>query len=98
MLRFAYLSILILGISGVVLFDRRFTPGVLGARLARSLVITVPLFLVFDLTGAARGWFFSSPRLNTAIVPPGIPLEEPILLGFLTLLSVTIWQAARMLA
>ena len=98
MLRFAYLSVLLVGLAGVLTFDRQLVPTVFGARLTRALLITVPLFLAFDLAGSARGWFFSSPRLNTAIVPPGIPLEEPMLLGFLTILSVTLWQTARRLA
>jgi hypothetical protein len=63
----------------------------------RTVLITVPLFLGFDAVGAARGWFASSPRLNSAIVPPGIPLEEPVLLFFLTLVSVSLWRASRRL-
>lgn len=90
--RHAYLFILVLAWPGVMVLSCRLRLRVLGWRLARTLAITVPLFLIFDAAGAARGWFASSPRFNSLIVPPGIPIEEPILLGFLCLLSVVLWR------
>ncbi len=94
-MRFIYLTALILSWSGVIFLARRAGSEVVGRRLLRALLVTVPLFLVFDAAGAARGWFRSNPHLNSVIFPPGIPLEEPILLGFLTLISVAIWQGVR---
>ncbi len=90
--RYAYLVLLLLGWSGVLVLSWRLRLRVFGWPLARTIAITVPLFLIFDLAGAARGWFASSPRFNSVIVPPGVPIEEPVLLGFLCLLSVVLWR------
>lgn len=95
MIRFAYLAALILSWAGVLILDRRLRLGVAGTRLVRCILVTVPLFLVFDGFGAARGWFASNPGLNSVILPPGIPLEEPVLLAFLCLLSVVVCRIAR---
>lgn len=92
MTRFAYLAALVLAWAGVLVLDRRLRLGVAGLRLVRAMALTVPPLLVFDAVGAARGWFASSARLNSLIVAPGIPLEEPVLLAFLTLLSVVLWR------
>ncbi|MDA8331314.1 MAG: hypothetical protein M0027_08945 [Candidatus Dormibacteraeota bacterium] len=95
MIRFLYLVALIMSWAGVAFFNHRLRTQVLGWRLLRAIAVTVPLFLVFDAVGASRGWFRSNPHLNSVIFPPGIPLEEPILLGFLVLISVTIRWAVR---
>ncbi len=92
--RYAYLAALALSASGVVLLDRRLRLGAAGTRLLRAVAVTVPVFLGLDAVGAARGWFSSNPALNAAIFPPGISLEEPLLLAFLVLLSVVLWRAA----
>jgi hypothetical protein len=85
--RFLYLVALLGSWVGVLGLDRRFRLGVAGPGLVRALALTIPLFLAFDALGAARGWFRSDPALNSLIVWPGVPLEEPLLLGFLTLLA-----------
>jgi lycopene cyclase domain-containing protein len=95
--RYLYLLTILASAAGVLAIDRRISAGIAGRRLLRTILSTVPIFLAFDLLGAARGWFSSDPRLNTAIVPPGIPLEEPILLAFLTLVSISLWWGARRL-
>ena len=92
--RFAYLLTIAFSASGVVLLDRRLGLGSFGKRMLRAVAVTVPAFLCFDAAGAARGWFHSSAALNIAIFPPGISLEEPLLLSFLVLLSVVLWRAA----
>ena len=92
--RFVYLSAIALSASGVALAARRLRLDVCGHRLLRAAAITVPVFLLLDAAGAARGWFRSNPDLNVAIVPPGISLEEPLLLSFLVLLSIVLWRAA----
>jgi len=95
-IRFIYMIALILSWAGVVFINHQLRTGVLGGRLVRAVLVTVPLFLVFDAVGASRGWFASNPHLNSVIFPPGIPLEEPILLGFLVLISITIsWAVKR---
>ncbi len=92
--RFAYLVAIALSASGILALDRRLRLGSLGRRLLRAVAVTVPVCLCFDAVGAARGWFHSSPALNVAVVPPGISVEEPLLLSFLVLLSVVLWRAA----
>jgi hypothetical protein len=78
----------------VLYLERRLTLGALGKPLARAVAVTVPAFLALDALGAARGWFHSDPGMNAAIFPPGISLEEPLLLAFLVLISVVLWRAA----
>ena len=95
MTRFAYLSALALSWAGVLVLDRRISLGAAGPRLVRTIALTVPPLLVFDAVGAARGWFASNPRLNALILAPGIPVEEPVLLAFLSLLSVVLWRLFR---
>lgn len=95
MTQYAYLACILVSLTGVLLLNLRLGTGVLGRQFVRSALVTVPLFLCFDLLGASRGWFASSPRLNSVIVSPGIPLEEPILLFFLTLISISLFWAAR---
>ena len=92
--RFVYLLTIAFSASGVVLLDRRLRLGSVGTGLLRAVALTVPVFLSLDAIGAARGWFRSSAALNVAIFPPGISLEEPLLLAFLVLLSVVLWRAA----
>ncbi|HEX8862061.1 MAG TPA: lycopene cyclase domain-containing protein [Actinomycetes bacterium] len=93
--RYAYLTAIAASGTGVLALDQRLGTGVRGRRLARTVAVAVPVFLAFDLVGAARGWFASNPARNSLIVPPGIPLEEPLLLGFLTLVSVALRRGAE---
>jgi hypothetical protein len=90
-----YLAVIVISIAGVGLLAARFLPGLVGARLVRPVAAVLVLFLAFDAVGAGRGWFASSTDWVVAIVPPGIPLEEPLLLGFLALLSVVLLEAFR---
>jgi lycopene cyclase domain-containing protein len=93
--RFAYLGAIAASFAGVLALDERLGTGARGRRLTRAIGVTVPVFLAFDAIGAARGWFYSNPDRNSAIVPPGIPLEEPLLLAFLTLVSVVIHRGVE---
>ncbi|MDQ6741546.1 MAG: lycopene cyclase domain-containing protein [Candidatus Dormibacteraeota bacterium] len=93
-MRFLYLVALVASWMGVLGLDRRFRLGVADSRLLRAIAFTVPLFLAFDVLGAARGWFWSNPALNSLIVSPGVPLEEPLLLAFLTLLAAAGYRLA----
>jgi lycopene cyclase domain-containing protein len=93
--RFAYLGAIAASFAAVLALDERLGTGARGPRLTRATGVTVPVFLAFDAVGAARGWFYSNPDRNSVIVPPGIPLEEPLLLAFLTLVSVVIHRGAE---
>lgn len=94
MIRYIYLAAIIFSAAGILLLDRRMKLGAFGPRLVRAVALTVPVFLVIDAIGAARGWFTSDPHLSVAIFPPGISFEEPFLLSFLAILSVVLWRGA----
>jgi hypothetical protein len=90
-----YLLVILVSLLGVGLLARRFLPGVLTRRLVGPAVAVLVLFLAFDVVGSARGWFASSDRWVVAIMPPGIPPEEPLLLVFLVLFSVVLVEGFR---
>ena len=92
-MRFAYLAVLLFSVAGVAFMVRRFHLKVDSRMVLRAAALTLPVFLLVDAIGAARGWFFSNPQLSIAIVPPGISLEEPVLLAFLAFLSIALRQA-----
>lgn len=84
----AYLAYLVIAIGSMLVGAARL--GILDRRLLRSLLITVPLFVLFDLVGVARGWFYTNPSLNIWVLPGGISIEELINLMFLTMFSIAL--------
>ena len=90
MSRFAYLAYLVIASGGMLAVSR--WRGHLDGRLLRAVLVTVPLFLIFDVVGVARGWFYTSASLNVWILPGGVSLEEVVNLAFLTILSVDLAQ------
>jgi lycopene cyclase domain-containing protein len=94
MIRYLYLVAIAFSAAGVLLLDRRLRLGAFGPRLFRAVAVTVPVFLAIDGLGAARGWFRSDPNLSVSILAPGISVEEPLLLSFLVLVSITLWRGA----
>lgn len=90
-----YLAVILVSLFGVGLLAGRFLPGVLSRRLLGVVAIVLVVFLAFDAVGAARGWFASEPDWVVAIVEPGIPPEEPLLLAFLALFSVVLVEGFR---
>jgi hypothetical protein len=90
-----YLAFILFSLAGVALLAWRFLPGVISTRLLRPIGAVLVAFLAFDWIGASRGWFASNPDWVVAIVPPGIPPEEPLLLAFLALFSVVLFEAFR---
>jgi hypothetical protein len=90
-----YLLIILASFVGVGLLARRLLPGVVSWRLARPIVAVLAVFLAFDALGAARGWFASSRDWVVAYLEPGIPPEEPLLLAFLALFSVVLFEGFR---
>ena len=91
----SYLLVIIVSFVGVSLLAHRFLPGVVSQRLLRPIAAVLVAFLAFDLIGAGRGWFASNLDWVIAYVPPGIPPEEPLLLAFLALFSVVLFEAFR---
>lgn len=93
-----YLLVIVGSIAGVALLAWQHLPGTLSRRLLAPIAVVLVVFLVvFDGLGAARGWFASNDAWVIAIVPPGIPPEEPLLLAFLALFSVVLLRTARRL-
>jgi hypothetical protein len=92
-----YLLVILFSFGGVLLLAHRFLPGVVSLRLLRPIVAVLFVFLAFDLVGAARGWFASNLDWVVAYVEPGIPPEEPLLLAFLALFSVVLFESFRWL-
>lgn len=90
-----YLAFILFSLFGVSLLAWRFLPGVLSVRLVRTIVVVLVVFLAFDWVGASRGWFASSLDWVVAYWSPGIPPEEPLLLAFLALFSVVLFEAFR---
>lgn len=88
----AYLLAILGSAAGLVVVDRRWRLGVVGARLLVPVAVVEVAFLAFDLLGAARGWFASEPDRVVAIVAPGIPPEEPLLLAFLTVFAIVVFR------
>lgn len=91
---FAYLAAIVVSSIGLLAIDRRFRLGVLGRPLLVAIVVVEIAFVAFDLIGSTRGWFASNPDFVIAIIPPGIPPEEPLLLAFLTLFTIVIYRLA----
>ena len=90
-----YLLVIVVSFSGLCLLAHRLLPGVVSLRLMRPILAVLVAFLAFDLVGAARGWFASSLDWVVAYIPPGIPPEEPLLLAFLALFSIVLFEAFR---
>ncbi|MGH7870153.1 MAG: hypothetical protein ACREP9_21560 [Candidatus Dormibacteraceae bacterium] len=88
----AYLIALLIALGGILLLSWRLKLGVVGFRLGRAVLLTVALFLFFDWIGAKRGWFYSDTANHLWVFAPSIPIEEPLLLGFLVLLSIALYQ------
>jgi hypothetical protein len=90
-----YLAFILFSLAGVSLLTWRLLPGVLSWRLLRPILAVLLVFLAFDWIGASRGWFASNLDWVVAYWEPGIPPEEPLLLAFLALLSVVLFEAFR---
>ena len=86
MSHFAYLAYLLVALSSMLVVCA--WRGILDRRLLRAVLITVPIFVVFDAVGVARGWFYTEPSLNVWILPGGISIEEVINLAFLTVFAI----------
>lgn len=90
-----YLAVILASLGGVALLARRFLPGVISRRLLAPVAAVLGVFLAFDWIGASRGWFASNLDWVVAYWEPGIPPEEPLLLAFLALFSVVLFEGFR---
>jgi xanthine/uracil permease len=90
-----YLAVILVSLAGVSLLARRHLPGVMSRRLVAPVAAVLVVFLAFDVVGAARGWFASNEDWVVAYWEPGIPPEEPLLLAFLALFSIVLFEGFR---
>lgn len=88
LLPFVYLGALIVSILGLYLIDRRHKLAIPASPRAAllAILISVVVFLLWDLAGIALGIFFrgDAPHLSGVLLAPELPIEEVF---FLTLLS-----------
>jgi hypothetical protein len=89
-----YLLAIVLSLVGAALIDRRLRLGLWSRATAVAIVVVEVVFLLFDVIGSAGGWFASSPSWVIAVVPPGIPPEEPLLLAFITVWAILLYRVA----
>ncbi len=92
-----YLLAILVSFCAMVLIDRRLRLGVLGRSLVVTIVVVEAIFLGFDLVATARGWYASGPSTVVAIVAPGIPPEEVLLLAFLATFTIVVLRLAERL-
>jgi hypothetical protein len=89
-----YLLAILLSLVGAFAIDRRLRLGLWSRATAAAIVVVEIAFLLFDVLGSSGGWFASSDRWVVAIVPPGIPPEEPLLLAFITVWAILLYRLA----
>lgn len=96
---FAYLAVLLVSATGVLIIDRRFrlfcwqAP----ARAIATLVLGTAFFLAWDLVGITLGVFFhGSGRYMTGLMlAPELPVEELVFLLFLCELTMVLVLGAQ---
>jgi apolipoprotein N-acyltransferase len=89
-----YLLAILVSFVGAAVIDRRLRLGLWSRATAAAIVAVEVAFLAFDAIGSAGGWFASNPTWVVAIVPPGIPPEEPLLLAFITVWAIVLHRIA----
>ena len=87
-----YLAALLVSIAGMLVLDWRYRLFLwrAPARAALTLAIGVALLLAVDLVAISLGVFRvgDSPLLSGVMLAPHLPLEEPLFLLFLCLLTM----------
>jgi len=94
-----YLGALLAAIAGMLVLDARHrlflwrSPG----RALATLAIGTGALLVVDLVAIALGIFRvgDSPLMTGIMLAPHLPLEEPVFLLFLCLLTMVVHELAR---
>jgi hypothetical protein len=90
-----YLAAIVGSFAGLALLDRRFRLGLWSRATLAAIVVVEVAFLVFDLLGAARGWFATNTDWVIAYWQPGIPPEEILLLAFIATWAVALYRLAE---
>jgi lycopene cyclase domain-containing protein len=99
MFEFAYLAALLGAIFCLALIDRRYTLvwWRYKALAARTMVLGVAFFLMWDITGVASGIFFpgDSPFDTGWLLMPGVPVEELFFLILLMYQTLILWESVK---
>jgi lycopene cyclase domain-containing protein len=91
----AYLAML-----GFVVFASWWLEGVFNVRVLRSprrlgltLLIAIPLFILWDAFAIAQGhWFFDYTQMTGIIGPLGVPLEEYLFFIIIPIAALLTWE------
>jgi lycopene cyclase domain-containing protein len=99
MSNFAYLTCLLVGLGGLAVIDWRYKLVWWhdARRTARTMVIGIIFFLVWDIAGVSLGIFFpgNSPYDTGLMLLPGVPIEELFFLTLLMYQTLILWQAVK---
>ncbi|PZQ92054.1 MAG: lycopene cyclase domain-containing protein [Leifsonia xyli] len=94
-----YLGALLVSIAGMLVLDARYRLFLWRAprAAALTLLVGVGLLLAVDLLAIALGVFRvgDSPALSGVMLAPHLPLEEPVFLVFLCLLTMVVHGLVR---
>ena len=91
-----YLTALVISFSGMVVIDRRYNLAFFkdSKRTLLTLLISVGIFIVWDVAGIALGIFYSgnSPYMSRLYLGPEFPIEELVFLTFLTYFTLVMYR------
>ena len=91
-----YLSALLVSFSGMVVIDRRYSLAFFkdSKRTFLTLLVSVGVFVVWDIAGIALGIFYSgnSPYTSRLYLGPEFPIEELVFLTFLTYFTLVMYR------
>ena len=91
-----YLAALLISFSGMVVIDRRYNLAFFKDRKRTSLtlLVSVGVFILWDIAGIALGIFYSgnSPYTSKLYLGPEFPIEELVFLTFLTYFTLVMYR------
>ena len=91
-----YLTCLIISFFGMAIIDRRYNLAFFkdSKRTLLTLLISVGIFIVWDVAGIALGIFYSghSPYMSGLYLGPEFPVEELVFLTFLSYFTLVMYR------
>ena len=91
-----YLTCLIISFFGMAIIDRRYNLAFFkdSKRTFLTLLVSVGVFVVWDIAGIALGIFYSghSPYMSGLYLGPEFPVEELVFLTFLTYFTLVVYR------
>lgn len=65
-------------------------------RLGLTLLIVIPVFILWDAVAIAQGhWFFDSEQMLGIMGPFGVPLEEYLFFVIIPIAAVLTWEGVK---